>query len=179
MAKEGHLKPLYADRVDAGDRLSCKLIVPEPRELVLCRWTIQIALSSSRDLANQKLDAVLTGEDAWGVVSKQALARFLDLSNERELLDEVFLEAELEDEALLVEIVDVVETLEVMVISGDGRDEGGDEVVQHSPESSCGEGTLFQLLERLVPRHIYGMWLLDSALSYHVCTNVDEYKSFG
>lgn len=97
---------------------------------------------------------MLTGEDAWGVVSKQALARFLDLSNERELLDEVFLEAELEDEALLVEIVDVVEPLEVMVISGDGRDEGGDEVVQHSSESSSGEGTLFQLLERLVPRHI-------------------------
>lgn len=55
----------------------------------------------------------------------------MDFPNHGDLLEEVVLEAELQEEALLVQAIDVVKSLKVMVVAGDGGNERGYEVVQH------------------------------------------------
>lgn len=88
----------------------------------------------------------------------------MDLLDEGELLDKMFLEAKFEDETLLVEVVNVVESFEIMVISRHGCNQRRNEAVQHSLEPSCREGILLQLLECLVPWHVDWVGLLDSTL---------------
>lgn len=109
-------------------------------------------------------EEVLTLDDVGRVVAEETLAVLLDLAHEGDLLEQLVLQGLLQPEALLEEVVHVVESGEVADVRRHGAHQQRHEVVEQRLERALRQHLVLALLKFLVPGHVDGLRVLHPAL---------------